>query len=138
MLTPLSVLWPATTIVAGGSSFTMSFIRDSMSPMRLLSTKCDDAPQSNVMVNFSGPGVAEPARNEKPMPDGGDSLTYGVGAASDLIGVGETANGPGGVATGVDGTATSGEAGAGVMTVGVDVPSVAAAVLARSVIEPSP
>ena len=43
---------------------------------------CDDAPQSDVMVNFSGPGVAEPARNEASMPVGGDSVTYGVGAAS--------------------------------------------------------
>ena len=47
MLTPLSVLWPATTIVGGGSSFTMPFIRDSMSPIRLLSTKYDDALQSD-------------------------------------------------------------------------------------------
>ena len=70
MLTSLSVLWPATTIVAGGSSFTVSFIRDLMSPMRLLLTKGDDAPQSDVMVNFSGPGVAEPTRNEKSIPDG--------------------------------------------------------------------
>ena len=131
MLTPLSLLWPATIIVAGGSSFTVSFIRDSMSPMRLLSTKCDGAPQSDVMVNFSGPGVAEPARNEEPMPDGGDSLTYDVGAASDLTGVGGAVNGAGG-------TVTTGEAGAGVMTVGVDVPSAATAVLARPVLEPSP
>ena len=42
----------------------MSFISDSMLPMRLLSTKCDDASQSEAMVDFSGPGVAEPARNE--------------------------------------------------------------------------
>ena len=42
----------------------MSFIRDSMSPIRFLSMKCDDAPESDVIVNFSGPGVAEPARNE--------------------------------------------------------------------------
>ena len=52
MLTPLSVVLPATTIVAGGLSFTMLFIRDSMSTMRWLSTKCDDIPQSEVMVNF--------------------------------------------------------------------------------------
>ena len=64
MLTPLSVPWPATTIVAGGSSFTMSFTRASMSPMRLLSIECDDAPQCDVMVNIRGPGVAEPARND--------------------------------------------------------------------------
>ena len=64
ILTLLSMLWPATTAVAGGSSFTMSFIRDSMSPMRLLSPKCDDAPQFEVMVSLSGPGVAEPAKNE--------------------------------------------------------------------------
>ena len=63
MLTPLSMLWPATTIVAGGSTFMISFIRDAMSPVRLLSTKCDDASQSKVMVNFSWPGVAELARN---------------------------------------------------------------------------
>ena len=100
MLTPLSVLWPATTIVTGGSSFTVSFTRESMSPMRLLSTKCDNAPQSNVMVNFSGPGVAEPARNETTMPDGADSLTYGVGAASALTGVA-------GAATRVDGAVTT-------------------------------
>ena len=57
-------VWPATTIVAGGSSFTMFFVRDSMSPMRLVSTKCGDALQSNAMVNFSEPEVAEPTRNE--------------------------------------------------------------------------
>ena len=123
MLTPLSVLWVATTIVTGGSSFTMSFIRDSISPMGLLLTKCDDAPQSDVMVNFSGPGVADPARNERPMLDGGNSLTYGVGAALDLTGVG-------GVATGA--------AGARAMTVGEDVPLAVTAVLARPVLEPSP
>ena len=64
MLTPLNVLWRAKTIVAGESSFTMSFIHDSMSPMRLLSKKCDDIPLSDVMVNFSGPGVAEVTTNE--------------------------------------------------------------------------
>ena len=64
MLTPLSVLWPATTIFAGGSSFTLSFTRDSMSPMTLLSTKCDDAPQSDVMENFRGPEVPELTRKE--------------------------------------------------------------------------
>ena len=64
MLTPLTMLWPATIIVAGGSSLTMSFICDSLSPMRSLSTKCDDAPRSDVMVNFSRARVAEPARNE--------------------------------------------------------------------------
>ena len=56
----LSVLWLAPTIVAGGLSFTMPSIRDSMSPMDVLSTECDDAPQSEVMINFSGPGGAEP------------------------------------------------------------------------------
>ena len=120
MLTPLNVLWPATTTVAGGSSFTMSFILDSKSPMRLLSKKCDDAPQPDVMVSFRGPGVVEPARNVKPMPDGGDSLTYGVGAASDLIGVGGAVNGAGGAATGVDGAVTTGAAGAWTMTVDKD------------------
>ena len=101
----------------------MSFIRDSMSPMRLLSTKCDDAPQSDVMVNFSGSGVAEPARNEKPMLDGGDSMTYGVGAASEVTGVG------GGV---------TGAGGAGAMAVGEDVSLAMTVVLARPVLEPSP
>ena len=118
MLTPLSVLWPATTIVAGGSSFMMSFIRASMSPMRLLSTKCDEAPQSNVMVNFSGQGIVGPARNEKPMPDGGDSMTYRVGEASEVTEVG------GGI------TGAGGAAGAGAMAV--------TAVLARPELEPSP
>ena len=47
-----------------GSSLTMPFIHDLMSPMRLLSTKCDDAPQSDFIVNFSEPGAAELARNE--------------------------------------------------------------------------
>ena len=64
MLTPLSVLWLATTIVADGSSITMSFIHDSMSPMGLLSTKYDDALQPEIIVNFSGPGAVEPVRNE--------------------------------------------------------------------------
>ena len=64
MLTPLSVLRPATTIVASGSSFTMSFIRASMSPMRLLSMECDHAPQCDIMVHIKGPGVPEPARND--------------------------------------------------------------------------
>ena len=40
------------------------------------------------MVNFSGLGEAEHARNEKPKPDVGDSMTYGVGAASVETGVG--------------------------------------------------
>ena len=88
MLVPLDALWPATTIVAGGSSFTMSFIRASMSPMRLLFTKCDDVLQSDVMGNFSEPGVAERTRNEKPMSDGGDPMTYSVGAAREVTGVG--------------------------------------------------
>ena len=64
MLTPLRVLWLATMIAAAGSSFTMSFICDSMLPMRWLSTKWDDAPQSEVMISFSGPGVPKPARNK--------------------------------------------------------------------------
>ena len=63
MLTRLNVLLPASTTVVGGSIFTMSLIRDSMSTMRLLSTDCDDAPRSDVL-GFSGPGVAAPARNE--------------------------------------------------------------------------
>ena len=123
MLTPLSVLWQARTIVAGGPSLTVSLIRDSMSPMRLLWTKCDDAPQSDIMVNFRGPGVAKPAKNETPMPDGGDSMTYGVEAASNLTGVGEAVNG----ATRV-----------GAMAVGEDVPLAVTAVLSRPVLEPSP
>ena len=138
MLTPLSMLWPATTIVAGGLSFTMFFIRDSMSPMRLLPTKCDDAPQSVVMVNLIEPGVAEPARNEKPTPDEGDSLTNGVGAASGLTEVGRAVNGAGGAVTGVDGAVPTGEAGAGAMTGGVHVPLAVTAVLARPVLEPTP
>ena len=137
MLTSLSVLWPATAIVAGGSSLTMSFIRASMSPMRLLSTKCDDAPQSDVMMGFSTPGVAEPTRNEKPMPDGGDSMAYGVRVASDITEVGGAVNRAGWATTGVDGEVT-GEAGAGVMTVGEDIPLVVTAVLPRPVFEPSP
>ena len=130
MKTPLSELWPAMTIETGGSSFTMSFIRDSMSPIRLLSTECDDDLQSDVMVNFSGPGVAEPARNEKPMPDRGDSLTYGVGDCSDLTEVGGAVNGAGGAATGA--------AGAGAMATGEDVPLAVTAVLAWPVLESSP
>ena len=129
MLTSLSVLWSATTIVAGGSNFTVSFIYDSMSPMMFLSTKCDDAPQSDVLGNFSGPGVVEPARNEKPIPDRGDSLTYGVGAASDLTRVGGAVNGAARAATGATG--------AGAMTAGVDVPLAVTAVLAWPVLEPS-
>ena len=131
MLTPLSVLWPATMIIAGGSSFTISFIRDSMSPMRLL------WPQSDVIVNFSGPVLAELARNEKPMPDEGDSMTYGAGAASEVTGVGGGVTGAGGGAAGVDGKVT-GTAGAGAMTVGEDVPLTVTVVLARPVLEPSP
>ena len=116
----------------------MFFIRDSISPMRLLSTKCDDTPQFDVMVNFSGPGIAELAKNENPMPDGGNSLTYGVGEASDPIRVDGAVNGAGGAATEVDGAVTSGEAGAGAMAVGVDVPLAVNAVLARPVLESSP
>ena len=114
MLTPLNVLWPAKTIVAGESSFTMSFIHNSMSSMKLLSKKCDDAPKSDVMVNFSGPGVAQLMTNEWPMPEGGDSIAYGVGTAWE----GTRA---GGAATRVDAAVTGG-AGAGAMTVGDEVP----------------
>ena len=78
-----------------------------------MSTKCDDAPQLDVMVNFSGPGVAELARNKKSMPDGGELMTYGVGASSEVTGVGGGVTGAGEVATGADGTIT-GAAGAGV------------------------
>ena len=65
------------------------------------------------MVNFRGPGVAKPAKNEKPMPDGGDSMTYGVEVASNLTGVGGAVNG----ATRV-----------GAMAVGEDVPLAVTAV----------
>ena len=64
MLTHLSVLWPVTNFVAGESSFTVSFIHDSMSPMRLLSTEYIDVPQSEVIVHFSGPGVVASTKNE--------------------------------------------------------------------------
>ena len=131
------MLWPAPTIVAGGSSFTMSFICDSMSPMRLLSAKCDDAPQSDVMVNFSGPGVAEPVRIEKARPDGGDSMTYVVGAALEVTGKGGGETEAGGAATGAD-VVVTGAAGAGAMTVDEDAPLVVTTVLARPVLEPSP
>ena len=90
------------------------------------------------LVYYIGPRVAEPVRNEKPMLDGGESSTYGVRAASDLIGVGGAVNGAGGTATGVDEAVTTREAGAGAMTVGVDVPLAVTAVLARAVLEPSP
>ena len=106
--------------------------------MRLLLTKCDDAPHSDIMMNFSGPGVAEPARNEKPMPDGGDSLTYDVGAASDLTGVGGAVNGTGWAATGKDRAVATGKTGAGAITVGENVPLAVTAVLVRPVLEPSP
>ena len=99
--------------------------------------KCDAAPQSDIMVNFSGPGVAESARNEKLMPDGGDSVTYGVGAAREVTGVGGGVTGAGGAATGVDGAVTRAvevEA----ITVGEDVLLAATAVLARPVLKPSP
>ena len=132
----LNMLWPETTIVAGGSSFMMFFIRDSMSPMRLLSTKCDSAPQSDIMVNFSGPGIAEPAKNENPMPDGGDSMTYGVGAAWEVTGVGGGKTGAGGAATRVDRGVTR-AAGTEAITVDEDVPLAVTAVLARPVLEPS-
>ena len=104
----------------------MSSIRDSMSSMRLLWTKCHDALQSDVMVSFSGPGVAEPARDGTPMPDVGDSITYGVEAASEVTEVGGGAPGAGGAA------------GAGAMTEGEDLLLAATAVLARPVLEPSP
>ena len=59
-----AMIMPAMTIGAGGSRLTMFFIRDSMTPMRLLLTKCDDALQFDVMANYSGPGELEPARNK--------------------------------------------------------------------------
>ena len=42
----------------------MYFIRESMSPITSLSTKCDDAPHYERAVNLGGPGVAEPARSK--------------------------------------------------------------------------
>ena len=72
------------------------------------------------------------------MPDGGDLLTYGVGAASDITGVGGALNGAGRAATGVDGAVTIREAGAGAMTVCENVPLTVTAVFARPVLEPSP
>ena len=82
MLTPLNVLWQAMTIVAGRSNFMISFIRDSMEPLRWLSMKCDATPRFEVTVNFSGPRVVKHAKNEWPMSNGGDLMAlYGVGAA---------------------------------------------------------
>ena len=60
------------------------------------------------------------------MPDGGDSMTYGVGAASGVIGVGGGVPGAGGAT------------GAGAMAVDEDVPLAATAMLTRPVLEPSP
>ena len=57
------------------------------------------------------------------MPDGDESMMYGVGAEGNITGVGEAVTGAGGAATGVDG-AVIGEAGAGTMTVGEDVGTV--------------
>ena len=65
-------------------------------------------------------------------------MTYGVGAASDITGVGGAVNETGGAATGIDEAVTTGAAGAGATTVGEDVPLVVPAVLARPVAEPSP
>ena len=53
---PLDVLWPATIIVTGSSSFMIFFIRGSILPIRSLSTKCDDGSQSVAMVNAWEPG----------------------------------------------------------------------------------
>ena len=79
--------------------------------MSWLSTKFDDAPPSEVMMNFSGPGVAEPARKERPMPDGGDSMAlYDVGESWDVTATDEALTGAGKVV-----------AGAGAMAGGEDV-----------------
>ena len=85
-------------------------------------------------MNFSGPGVAEPARNEKPMLDGGDSMTHGVRVATEVTGVGGGVTGAGGAATG----AVTGAAGAGPMTVGEDVPLAVTVMWTWPVLEPSP
>ena len=68
------------------------------------------------------------------MPDGGDSMTYGVEAAWEVTGVGGAVTGAGGAATVVDGELT-GAAGAGVMNVGEYVSLAVTAVLTRSVLE---
>ena len=102
----------------------MSYIHVSMSPIRLLSTKYDDTPQSDVMVTFSRPEVPELTRNKQTMPDGGDLRgLYRIEACSEI--------------TGPDGAVT-GAARAGAMTVGKDVPLVVTAVLAQPVLESSP
>ena len=63
VLTSLRVLWPVTMIVAGGPSFTISFTRELLMSMSWLSTKCDNSPRSEVMVNFSGSGLPQAVRN---------------------------------------------------------------------------
>ena len=128
MLTPLSVLRPATTIVADGSSFTISFVSALMSPMRWLSKKCNDFPQSEGMISFSGPELAESAMHEKPMPDRGELMVLcGVGAAWGVIGVAGAVTRGGGAVTGAGGVTGAGKAGA--MIVVEDIPLVVTAVL---------
>ena len=66
------------------------------------------------MVNFSGPGIAEPGRNEYSIPDRGDSMVlYGIRAAWEVTRAGW----------------------AGAMIVGEDVPLAVTTVLARPVLE---
>ena len=71
------------------------------------------------------------------MPDGGNAMTYSVGAAWEVIGVGGAVTGAGRAATGVDGAVT-GAAKAGTMNVGEYVPLAVTNVLARPVLEPPP
>ena len=67
------------------------------------------------------------------MPDGGDSTTYGVGAAWEVTGVCGGLPGAGRAATEAEG-AVAGAAGAGAITVGEDVPLAVTAVLAWPVL----
>ena len=71
------------------------------------------------------------------MPDGGDSMTYGVGEAWEVTGVGGAVTGAGGAATRVDGAVTR-VAGARARTVGKDLPLAMTAAWARPGLEPSP
>ena len=64
-------------------------------------------------------------------------MTYDVGAAWEVTGVGGAVTEASGAATGVDGAVTR-AAGAGSMAVGEGVSLAVTAVLARPVLEPSP
>ena len=100
--------------------------------------KYDDAPQFKFKMNFSGPGVSEAARNEKPMPDGGDSITLCcVGAAWKVTAAGEAVTGAGSAVTGAA-TAVTRATGAGAMDFGEDIPLSVTAVLAWPELEPPP